>query len=188
MIWGLLEPVTVLIMNCYKEGFRLPHCSSNKWTPPMFDNMNGISVKPLAGDKGHLNAHSCTHTSKDMTGTKGRQNGKDSIFPLAKRSWHVFDKLAKTTAELIWSFYFQRSSSYVNTLVKVAVVMKPEETGLPLAGSSVHKANRNVTEHWHPFHFELNTALPCVSRDNIKFCVWVIPGILQAGVELYVAG
>lgn len=46
----------------------------------MFDNTTGISVKPLAGDEGHLNTHSCTHTSKDVTSTEGRQNVKDSIF------------------------------------------------------------------------------------------------------------
>lgn len=176
-------------MNCYREGFRLPPLRKQPtdttyvWQPSMAFLSNPWSEMRVTWTHTHV------HTlQKTWQALKGDRRARTPSFPLAERSWHVLDKLAKTTAELIRSFYFQRSSSYVNTLVKVAVVMKPEETGLPLAGPSVHKANRNVMEHWHSFHFELNTALPCVSRDNIKFCVWVIPGILQAGVEFYVAG
>lgn len=42
--------------------------------------------------------------------------------------------------------------------------------------------------YWYSFHFELNTASPQISGDDIKFCVWAILGTLQARVELYLVG
>lgn len=135
----------------------------------------------------HTHTHSCTHTSKYVTSIEVQHNAQESIFSLGKRNWHALDIPGKPTAELIQS-YSQWSSSYVNTLFKVEVVIKQEETEVPLAVPTVHEGNKNVTEYWHLFHFELNTALLCISRDNIKFRVWVIPGILQAGAELYLVG
>lgn len=61
----------------------------------MFDNTIGISVKPLAGDEGHLNTHSCTHTSKDVTSTEGRQNVEDSIFSFGKAKLTCFGHASK---------------------------------------------------------------------------------------------
>lgn len=132
--------------------------------------------------------HSYAHTSEYVTSTGVQHSVKDSIFSLDQRDWHVLDKLVNPPAGLVQSSYFQWHTSYVNTLSKVAVVIKQEGTELPLAVPTVHKGTRTVMEYWHSFHFELNTALAHVSGDDIKFRVWVIPGILQAGAELYLAG
>ena len=100
---------------------------------------------------------------------------------------YILDKLAKPTAELIHSFYFPWAISYLNIIFKVLVAIKQEKEAL-LALPTVYEVNRNVMGYWHSFHFELNTASPQISREGIRFCVWIIPGILQARVELYLVG
>lgn len=90
--------------------------------------------------------------------------------------------------ELIHSLCFWWSISYLNTLFTVSVVIKQQETEPLLALPTISDVNENVMEYWHSFHFELNTALPQVSRDDIKFCIWVTLGIPQAWVELYLVG
>lgn len=172
------------------EHRRSCYPTRNRRTAPMFDIMHGSSVKPSAGEEVHLNTHTLMymHTSECVTSTEVQHSVKESIFSLDQRDWRVLDKLGEPPAELAQSFYFQWRSSYVNTSSKVAVVRKQEGTELPLAVPTVHEGTRTVMEHWHSFHVELNTALVCVSGDDIKFRVWVIPGILQAGAELYLAG
>lgn len=67
-------------------------------------------------------------------------------------------------------------------------IIKQQEQEPPLARPSVCEVNRNVMEYCHSFHSKLNTASPQTSRDDMRFCVWLILGILQAWVELYLVG
>lgn len=57
--------------------------------------------------------------------------------------------------EVVPSFYSQRSSSYVKTLSKAAVVIKQEETELRLAVPTVRERERNC-----------DVAVPAVHEGN----------------------